>query len=117
MPTYTYVCKKCGHTFDVFHSIVGTHTIACEECASKKTERQIGIGSGIIFKGSGFYETDYKTKKGTPPASEGKSEGKSGDVKSTDAKTGESKKADTKKTDTGGGASTTATNKKTPTSK
>lgn len=72
MPTYTYACKKCGHFFDVFHSISATPAINCEECESPKTERQLGTGAGIIFKGSGFYETDYKTKKGTPPASESK---------------------------------------------
>ena len=70
MPTYTYGCKSCGHEFDVFHSISATPKIACESCDSTKVERHLGTGGCIIFKGSGFYETDFKGKKGTKPASE-----------------------------------------------
>lgn len=61
MPTYTYQCMKCGHTFDYFHSISATPKVTCEKCKGK-CERLIGNGAGIIFKGSGFYETDYKRK-------------------------------------------------------
>jgi len=80
MPTYTYGCKECGHEFDVFHSISATPSLQCESCDSKKVERHLGTGGGIIFKGSGFYETDFKSKKGKKPASESKkSESKSGE--------------------------------------
>jgi putative FmdB family regulatory protein len=68
MPTYTYGCKACGHEFDVFHGISATPKIKCESCASTKVERHIGTGGGIIFKGSGFYETDYKSKRGEKPS-------------------------------------------------
>lgn len=79
MPTYSYECGSCGHVFDVFHGMSAEPKITCESCG-KKCHRLIGTGSGIIFKGSGFYETDYKDKKGVNPekaASEKKSDGTS----------------------------------------
>ncbi len=98
MPTYTYGCKSCGHEFDVFHSISTQPRIKCESCDSAKVERHLGTGSGIIFKGSGFYETDFKGKKGTKPAEssgEGKSESKS-DSKSESAAPSSPKSSETK---------------------
>ncbi len=71
MPTYTYECKKCGHEMDVFHAMSASPRVKCEECGGA-CRRLIGTGAGIIFKGSGFYETDYKTKSGKPPESSGK---------------------------------------------
>jgi len=62
MPTYTYVCKKCSHAMDVFHAMSATPKVKCENCGSTRTEKQLGTGAGIIFKGSGFYETDYVKK-------------------------------------------------------
>lgn len=59
MPTYTYRCKKCSNTVDVFHSISAKPRVACPKCGGSCI-RMIGTGAGIIFKGSGFYETDYK---------------------------------------------------------
>lgn len=64
MPTYTYKCKKCQHEMDVFHAISAEPHVKCEACGSTKMDRLIGTGSGIIFKGSGFYETDYKKDGG-----------------------------------------------------
>lgn len=63
MPTYTYECKTCFHTFDLFHGMNAKPRVKCEHC-SGKCKRLIGKGAGIIFKGSGFYETDYKRKSG-----------------------------------------------------
>ncbi|HEO69701.1 MAG TPA: zinc ribbon domain-containing protein [Candidatus Hydrogenedentes bacterium] len=63
MPTYTYECKKCGHTHAVFHPISATPRIKCEVCGGT-CKRLLGAGAGIIFKGSGFYETDYKKGDG-----------------------------------------------------
>jgi putative FmdB family regulatory protein len=78
VPTYTYGCKKCGHEFDVFHGISANPELRCESCDSAKVERHLGTGAGIIFKGSGFYETDFKGKKGDrPKESKPKSEGES----------------------------------------
>lgn len=71
MPTYTYQCKRCEHSQDVFHAMSATPRVKCEECGGP-CKRLIGMGAGIIFKGSGFYETDYKNK-GKAPASESSS--------------------------------------------
>ena len=60
MPTYDYKCKDCGHHFEAFHSMSADPLTECPECEGV-VERQIGTGAGVIFKGSGFYETDYRT--------------------------------------------------------
>lgn len=63
MPTYEYACKHCGHRFELLQKISAPPLEKCPKC-SKKLDRLIGSGSGIIFKGSGFYATDYpKTPK------------------------------------------------------
>ena len=85
MPTYSYECNKCGHIFDIFHAMSQTPRIKCEKCGAR-CQRLIGTGAGIIFKGSGFYETDFKDKKGKPPAKESKPETES--VEKTEAKSG-----------------------------
>ncbi len=68
MPTYDYVCDACGHAFEQFQTMSEKRLSTCPKCKKKKLVRQIGAGGGIIFKGSGFYQTDYK--KTTAPASE-----------------------------------------------
>ena len=61
MPTYDYKCQKCGHQFEVFQSMNDERLTDCpEEGCGGKVKRLLGTGAGIIFKGSGFYETDYK---------------------------------------------------------
>ncbi len=59
MPTYDYQCEKCKHAFEVFQSMNDKLLRTCPECGGK-VKRLIGTGAGVIFKGSGFYETDYK---------------------------------------------------------
>lgn len=71
MPTYTYECKKCGETQDEFHGISAKPRVKCNACGGA-CKRLLGTGSGIIFKGSGFYETDFKQKSGKPEAGESK---------------------------------------------
>ncbi len=71
MPNYDYDCLECGKTFEVFQKISDKPLAKCVYC-SGKTKRLIGGGYGIIFKGSGFYETDYKRKKPQPLASQKK---------------------------------------------
>ncbi len=66
MPTYQYECDGCGHTFDILQSIVDKKLRTCPKCKEDTLYRLVGTGSGIIFKGSGFYETDYKNKSGCP---------------------------------------------------
>lgn len=84
MPTYTYECAECGHTVDVFHSINAQPKLVCEACGSRRMERMLGTGAGIIFKGSGFYETDYK-KNGGSKSRAGGSEGKSQSKEKSDS--------------------------------
>jgi len=61
MPTYEYECKSCHHEFDVFQNMSADLLKKCPECAKDSLFRKIGTGAGIIFKGSGFYETDYRS--------------------------------------------------------
>jgi putative FmdB family regulatory protein len=74
MPTYDYRCEACRHEFDVFQSITDAALKKCPKCGKGKLRRLIGAGAGIIFKGSGFYETDYKRSRaggaGTASSSE-----------------------------------------------
>lgn len=93
MPTYDYVCKFCEAAFEHFQGINDALLKKCPECGRRGLERQFGIGAGVVFKGSGFYETDYKRK-----GKDGKKEtSKSGDGKpSSDASDAKSKPADKK---------------------
>ncbi|HYE99918.1 MAG TPA: zinc ribbon domain-containing protein [Planctomycetota bacterium] len=69
MPTYDYLCAACGHTFERFESIGDDKPKACEKCGKKKARRRMGTGAGLIFKGSGFYTTDYKNAGSSKPRS------------------------------------------------
>lgn len=71
MPTYTYRCSSCDHQFDVFHSMAENGSRPCPECGAE-SHKMIGTGAGLIFKGSGFYVTDYKGKN---PATNGNGNG------------------------------------------
>jgi putative FmdB family regulatory protein len=62
MPTYEYICRACGHEFEEFQSIKADPIAVCPKCRKKKVERKIGIGGAVIFKGGGFYETDYRSE-------------------------------------------------------
>jgi putative FmdB family regulatory protein len=70
MPTYEYRCKKCKHSFEEFQSMSAEPVKRCPKCGKKSVERLISAGAGIIFKGSGFYETDYKRAGETKPCEE-----------------------------------------------
>ena len=63
MPTYQYECEACGHHFEEFQSMMDDKLTKCPKCGKNKLERLIGTGGGVHFKGSGFYETDYKKSK------------------------------------------------------
>lgn len=63
MPTYQYECQNCKHKFDYFQSMKDIKLTKCPKCNKESLKRLIGSGCGVIFKGNGFYETDYKHKK------------------------------------------------------
>ncbi len=62
MPTYDYQCTDCGHEFEAFHSISAAPLTACPECEGA-VQRLIGTGAGFLFKGAGFYQTDYRSSE------------------------------------------------------
>jgi len=62
MPTYDYHCDACGHRFEKFQSITAPAVRKCPRCGRVKVRRLLGAGAGIIFKGSGFYQTDYRSE-------------------------------------------------------
>jgi len=95
MPTYDYVCDGCGHAFELFQSMTGSVKKTCPKCGKKKLRRLIGAGGAIVFKGSGFYKTDYRSdsyKKGAAADSAGSGGGgAAGGGKKPDSKGSESK--------------------------
>ena len=88
MPTYDYRCRACGHELEMYQSMSEGPKRKCPECGKLKLQRLIGTGAGILFKGSGFYETDYrsssyeKDKAADKPASDKPASDKSKDDKS-----------------------------------
>ena len=77
MPTYDYQCQACGHTWELFQSMNDSPVRSCPKCKKRKAKRLLGVGAGLIFKGTGFYETDYKNKSGSDKK-EGSSDGDAG---------------------------------------
>ncbi len=71
MPTYDYECTKCGHKLEIFHRMSESPKKICPKCKKSGLVKLIGSGTGIIFKGSGFYETDYKKKSGCDSGKDG----------------------------------------------
>ncbi len=67
MPTYDYECRSCRHAFEVFEGISASGPRECPRCGRRRAHRLLGTGAGLIFKGPGFYVTDYK-KSGVSPA-------------------------------------------------
>jgi putative FmdB family regulatory protein len=83
MPTYEYACSACGHTFEAFQSIKAGPVTVCPKCKKRKVKRLISAGGGFIFKGSGFYTTDYRSDSYKSAA---KSDVPKTDTPKTDAK-------------------------------
>ncbi len=92
MPTYEYECDACGHKFEKFQSMTAKTLRKCPACGKPKLQRLMGAGAGIIFKGSGFYETDYKRK--SPPKSENSDGASKGESASTDSSKSEKGSSD-----------------------
>jgi len=87
MPTYDYECDACGHTFEEFQSITAKALKVCPACGKRRLRRLIGTGAALLFKGSGFYATDYrsseykrKAKADTPSSTGGSDAAKSSDT-------------------------------------
>jgi len=91
MPTYDYECDACGHKFELYQSIMAEVETKCPQCKKKRLRRLIGTGAAIVFKGSGFYQTDYRSdsykksassdKKSSDSSFSATSEGSKGDSK------------------------------------
>jgi len=99
MPTYEYECTKCGHLFEKFQSMKDEPLKRCPKCRCK-VKRLLGTGAGIIFKGSGFYQTDYRSSAYHEAAKREKSAGEAKPAAesraSTDSKSAKSEKKETK---------------------
>ena len=103
MPTYDYQCDACGHAFELFQGINESVKKKCPECKKLKLRRLFGTGAAIVFKGSGFYETDYRSesyKKGAAAA-------KKDIEKKSDSKKKSSTKSDGGKGNSSGGKQST----------
>lgn len=96
MPIYEYLCQNCGHTFEEMQSMVEDSLVKCPNCGKNTLKRLLGAGSGVIFKGSGFYITDYKKNK----TSETKPSHKKAEKKETKPATETSETKDSKPKET-----------------
>jgi putative FmdB family regulatory protein len=99
MPTYDYVCDACHHEFELYQPITDSPKRKCPKCSKNKLLRLIGTGAAIMFKGSGFYQTDYRSdsykkraEADKPTSSSGDGKGESKSAEKSDSKT-ESKPA------------------------
>lgn len=102
MPTYEYECTKCGHRFERFQSMTDEPIKRCPKCRSK-VRRVFGPGAGVIFKGSGFYQTDYRSDSYKSAA---KKDADSGSVKTSKSDKTETSKKSEAKTPAGGRSAT-----------
>jgi putative FmdB family regulatory protein len=87
MPTYEYKCDACGHLFEELQSIKAKALRKCPACGKQKLVRLIGAGAGIIFKGSGFYQTDYRSESYSKASKEGKAQETPAKAEKTETKT------------------------------
>lgn len=97
MPTYDYECDACDHTFELFQQMSESVKKKCPECGKNKLRRLFGTGAAVVFKGSGFYETDYRSdsyKSGEKKAKDAKDKAK--EAKSEKKSDSKSKKSESK---------------------
>jgi len=93
MPTYDYECDSCGHKFELFQSISAPVKKKCPECSKLKLRRLFGTGAAVVFKGSGFYQTDYRSESYKEAAAKDKkSKEKKSESKSSDKTKSKTKK-------------------------
>lgn len=96
MPTYDYECDACGHAFELFQSITADPEKKCPKCGKLKLRRLFGTGSAIVFKGSGFYQTDYRSQSYKKAAEADKPAGDKKESKEGKAETKTETKKETK---------------------
>ncbi len=116
MPTYDYQCESCDHSFELFQGINAPVETVCPKCNEPKLRRLIGTGAAVVFKGSGFYQTDYRTegykksaaadKTGSTPSS-GTDSSSSKGSESTSSKSESSASTSSSTSSTSGGTSST----------
>ncbi len=101
MPTYDYVCQACGHEFELFQQMSDPVKRKCPACTEQKLRRRVGSGAGILFRGGGFHETDYRSES-YKKAAEADKKAADGDKKKGDkkAESKADKKADKPATET-----------------
>jgi putative FmdB family regulatory protein len=109
MPTYDYVCDACGHKFELFQSITDPVQKKCPQCKKLKLRRLFGTGAAVVFKGSGFYQTDYRSDSYKKAAS--------ADTSHSDGKSDKSSDKSTTKADAAAGASPSGSGEKKPSRK
>lgn len=86
MPTYDYVCDACEHAFEAFQPITEAAMRKCPECGRLKLRRLFGTGAAIVFKGSGFYQTDYRSESYRKGAEADRKNGSDAKAKSAEKK-------------------------------
>ncbi|WP_164100637.1 FmdB family zinc ribbon protein [Candidatus Laterigemmans baculatus] len=94
MPTYDYECDACGHSYELFQGINDPVAKKCPECGKNKLRRLFGTGAAIVFKGSGFYQTDYRSEGYKKAAAADKKTGDGGSAEKKSSGGSESKKTD-----------------------
>lgn len=99
MPTYDYECDACGHTFDVFQNISEPKKKKCPECGKNKLRRLFGAGSAVVFKGSGFYQTDYRSESYKKAAAAESKSGSSSSSSSSESSSSSSSNSGNKSSD------------------
>ncbi len=117
MPTYDYECDACQHTWELFQNITADPVKKCPECGKKKARRLFGTGAALMFKGSGFYETDYRSDsyKKSAKADSSSSEGATKDSGNSDKGSGAAEsKTESKPSKTSDAKSSSASKSKKP---
>ncbi|MCE2798883.1 MAG: zinc ribbon domain-containing protein [Planctomycetaceae bacterium] len=113
MPTYDYECDACGHRFELFQSISADPEKKCPECKKLKLRRLIGTGAAVVFKGSGFYQTDYRSDSYKKSAAADSSPSSSSSEKASSETSSSEKSTSDKSTNKSAGGSSSSSEKKT----
>ena len=114
MPTYDYECDACGHTFELFQLISADPEKKCPKCKKLKLRRLIGTGAAVMFKGSGFYQTDYRSDSYKKSAAADKTPGDSGSSSSSAPSDSTKSNSDSAATSSNASESTPSKPKKKP---